>query len=409
MRIDDELLPAAPYLTGPHAADVVGAGVAAAGGRLHSARPVHVQYRPGSDIVVRYSAEVTWGNGESTHDTLVVGASTAGTYPGTLPLAASSEAGEVAVSMWRWPFDPFLTGLDHAVTPRLAARLLEGVLAGPVELEVVAYRPCERAVVRATGAAGAAAYLKVVPPAQFGALVDRHRGLLAAGLPVARPLVVDAELGVMAMEELSGDTLRLRLKAGTGPWPDGAEFVELGRRLAATPAGPGWAPVSSRVRDAIAHGSMLATVVPELGDRVGRLNDLFSGAVAAVEARSGVTIHGDLYEAQVIVGGERGERIVGLLDIDGVGPGDPLDDRATLLAHLSYRARTATTGGEQIAGYVRALRGTFLEIIDAAELDTVAAAVTVGLATAPFRLQQRGWAAEVRRHLAAAEALLDAL
>jgi aminoglycoside phosphotransferase (APT) family kinase protein len=168
--------------------------------------------------------------------------------------------------------------------------------------------------------------------------------------------------------------------------------------------------VSSRVRDAIAHGSMLARVVPELGDRVGRLNDVFSAAVAAVKARSGVTIHGDLYEAQVIVGGERGERIVGLLDIDGVGPGDPLDDQATLLAHLSYRARTTTTtGGEQIAGYVEALRSTFLGGIDAAELDTVTAAVTVGLATAPFRLQQRRWAAEVRRHLAAAETLLDAL
>src|SRR5699024_10283018 len=52
-------------------------------------------------------------------------------------------------------------------------------------------------------------------------------------------------------------------------------------------------------------------------------------------------VHGDFYEAQVFV--EDG-RVVGLLDIDTVGPGRRADDLACLLAHLSVLADYGNAG-----------------------------------------------------------------
>lgn len=401
MTIDDLRLPAAAHLDAIGATRLLAPVVDAAGGRLHTAEPVHVHYRPGSDIVVRYRAEVTWADGRTVGETILAASRTTGHYPGALPLVADSPTGPVEASVWRWPFDPLLAGLDTAVRPPTAAALLTDIVAGPVELVVVAYRPCERAVVRVTGADGTVVYLKVVPPTELPGLVERHRLLAAAGLPVPQVLAADEQLGIAVLHALTGSTLRDRLRDGTGPWPVADRFLALRERFAAVPAAS-LAPARRRLDDAVLHARMLHRVLPGHATRLGRLADAFAEA-ARTEVRPAAVIHGDLYESQLVVDGPE---IVGVLDLDGVGPGDPIDDLATLLAHLGYRRRTGEVADASLGHYAGDLRRQFAAEVGAPALDTVTAAVTVGLATGPFRHHRPGWELETVTHLAAAERLL---
>jgi aminoglycoside phosphotransferase (APT) family kinase protein len=147
---------------------------------------------------------------------------------------------------------------------------------------------------------------------------------------------------------------------------------------------------------------MLSIVAPQCSTRLERLTDAFAPALQRARERTPVTIHGDLYEAQLVVDGAD---FSGLLDVDGAGPGDPYADPATVLAHLRFRAGADPDRGEAVGGYADELRTGFVEVLDPDELDLVTAAALVGLATGPFRIQQRGWIREVERHLAAAEEL----
>jgi aminoglycoside phosphotransferase len=398
--IDDAVLPAARHLTGPGAADVLAAAVTAADGLLRTSRPVHVQYRPGSELVVRYSATVEWSGKPAVPETLIASTSRHGPLRGALPLVADTEFGPIEVGVWRWPFDPILTALTDAVTPDRAERFLPHA-ARPVDLEVVAYRPTERAVVRATAGDGTIHYLKVVQPDTAAGLAARHRHLTVAGVPVPEVTCLDADAGVITMDELRGDTVRQRLKSGAGSWPTADDYLELFAAFSGTEL-PDAVPVRSRIADALGHAAMLATVVPDQRPRLERICEVLSEASTRVESRRGPTIHGDLYEAQIIM---ENDRIAGVLDIDDAGPGDPLDDRATVLGHLRYRASNASADARRLHGYADMLRRSFAEP-PYDEIDVVTAAVLVGLATGPFRVQHHRWRHEVRRHLTAAERML---
>lgn len=402
VTIEDPLLPAAAHLTGEDAADVLRPVLAAAGGELVACRASHVQYRPESDLVVRYRCEVRRGDrADSTTETLLAATTAAGPYAGTVPIEATTPDGStLSVGVWRWPFDPILVDLATMVTPHLAAEQL-GDLVGPhPELEVVAYRPTERAVVRVRDE-GREVYVKVVPAASTAALTRRHDALSDAGLPV--PRVLAAGDGWVAMEALVGTTLRDRLKQGCDRLPAPDRYRELLDALAGIDL-PDAAAVRSRVDDAPHHAAMLRTVLPDARDCLDRIVERL--ATGSAERRLSGTVHGDLHEAQLVV--DDGT-VTGLLDIDDVGPGDPLDDVGTLLAHMRFRA--ATSGDRRIDAYAEQVRASVAAGHDPSEVDRHVAAVLVGLATGPFRIQQPDWDGTTRRvldlveeHLSAAEA-----
>lgn len=400
--IDDEVLPAAVHLTGVGATDVLRAAVEAGGGNLRSASVAHVRYRPSADVVVRYSASVAWSGGPVVSETLLAATTVDGAPTGTLPLVAGDTDDPLEVGVWRWPFDPVLVGLTDAVTASTVATWLTGVVEGPLQLEVVAYRPTERAVVRVDAANGTQVYLKVVAPTVAERVVETHRRLLDAGVPVPDVVAVAPERGLVAMSALAGDTLRVRIKEDRPPFPPAEEYLALARALGSVEL-PGVEPVRGKLADALAHASMLATVMPDQRGRLDRLTDRLASGVDRSRARAGVTIHGDLYESQLVVDGTR---IVGVLDIDDTGPGDPIDDLANVLAHLRYRAVTTPRLRTRLDGYADALRREFGRHVDVHELDLVTGAALVGLATGPFRVQQRHWQHEVRRVLHRAEQLL---
>jgi aminoglycoside phosphotransferase len=402
--IDDRVLPAAAHLTGDAALDVLAPAVAATGGRLVACRPVHVQYRPGSDLVVRFTATVAGGDGREIGETLLAATTVHGPPVGTLPIEAELPDGSILrVGVWRWPFDPVLPALEEAVTPSRLGRRLAGIIGDPLRLEVVAYRPTERAVVRVEADDGRRLYVKVVRPAIAADLVEHHRRLLDAGLPVPEVVADDAGTGLIVMAELTGPTLRDLLKSRTRPWPAPAEFLDLSRRLAGAVL-PSARPVRSRTADAAAHAAMLATVLPEQAARLTNLSATFGALQPESDARPRAIIHGDLHEGQIVV--DESGLVRGLLDIDDVGPGDPLDDLATSLAHLRFRASTTAGGDADLDNYADDLRLAYAGEVDGDQLDATTAAVIVGLATGPFRIQQPGWRDTVDGQLDAVERLL---
>jgi hypothetical protein len=406
--LDDAVLPAAAHLTGPEAHRVLAAALDVAGGTLERARPCHLQYRPGHDVVVRFDGQVRWHGRPAVTETLLVATTAAGPPPGTLPVEATTPDGaSLAVGVWRWPFDPVLVGLRDAVTPSACAALLAGLVDGTPHVEVVAYRPTLRAVARVTTPARTV-YVKALPPADVPALVERHERLRAGGVPVPAVLRVDVARGLVAMAELAGPTIRDRLRSGRGPLPAVDAYEALLASIATVDLGPRVVP--GRVASGVRHAAVLGAVLPAERGRLDALAGRLADATGAARARTGPTVHGDLHEGQLVTGRRRGARaITGLLDLDDAGRGDPLDDRATLIAHLVDRSlHTRGAAGRRVRAHAERLRDAFATRVDPAQLDLVTAGALTGLATGPLRLQHAGWPAAVARRLDIAMALATA-
>jgi len=137
-----------------------------------------------------------------------------------------------------------------------------------------------------------------------------------------------------------------------------------------------------------------------------RLTARFTAEAGAVAARSGVVVHGDLHEGQLVVAPDG--TVTGLLDIDDLGTGDPLDDHATLIAHLRFRAAGLDPddpGRRRLHDHVAALHDHAAELVGREAIDVAVASVLVGLATGPFRVQHPGWQARTAAVVADAVSL----
>ena len=395
--LSDPTMPAVQFLTGPDAIDVLRAPVEAAGGRLLSATPRNVQYRPGSDLIVKYAAEIVWPGRPQKRETIMAAAKVEGVHQGAVPVAAVVNGRRVEVGVWRWPFDPVLLGLSAAVTPRNVAELCGIADPTTLSIKVVAFRPTDRAVVRVSTPTETL-YLKVVAPPEVAGLVGRHSAASAAGVPV--PLVRDSfpELGIVVLEALAGPLLKDEIKAGRSLWPGPDQFNSLADQFARIDAD--LAAVPSRVRHAILHADMLRAVDDSHAGELDHLCAAFSSFDSDTEPQ---TIHGDLHEGQIVVDGRQ---IAGVLDLDDLGAGSPLEERANLLGFLRYRSVTLPALRPRITDYTDQLRQNSLTRHDRHDLDVATAGVLVGLATGPFRIQQPGWHDTVSTLIATAANLL---
>lgn len=399
MAVRDALLPAAPFLTGALARDPLTVAVAASGGELRTLRARQVLYRPGRDLVVRYAATVSWHGREPVAETLLAGTTVDGAPEGTLPLDAAELDG-TEIGVWRYPFDPALPGLATAVTTERVRPLLAGLLDGTPELRVATYRPTRRAVVRAS-VGDDDVYVKVVRPRDCAALVARHQALTAAGVPVPAVLAHDEPAGLVVLRALPGDDLRDRLR-GAGPLPDAAALLAALDGLQAADLGVRARRRPDTIADARGHAALLATVVPAEAHRLGAILDRIDALEGAeVEAPPPVTVHGDFHEAQLRVD-DRG-RITGVLDVDGATTGDRVEDLATMLGHLATLALGAGDARRRIDAYARGLHEELARVVDPVALERRVAAAIVGLATGPFRVQQKSWRKETSRRIALAQ------
>lgn len=394
-------------LTGPDAGGLLDSAVANAGGVLRSWELDHVDHRPGRSTKALYRTQVAWpeldGPVAAPREELF-GASAHIGEPEKDLLGAEQSLlmtdGEITVRVWRYPNDPWLPMLGRVCYPDVVAATLEeiGVPTGaapgqPLPLEVISYRPGRRAVLRVS-LADRAVYLKVMQPHRSGEIVDRHRHLLSAGVPV--PSVIAHHEGLVVLAELPGRPLaRAVLEEGAGACR-GEDLVALLDRL---PASLYTAPLRAPwTESAMFYAGIVGASMPSLAPRLDALVTGIRAGLAEVDQRIGLhphdVVHGDFYEAQVFV--EDG-RVVGLLDIDTVGPGRRADDLACLLAHLSVLAGLGDTGRippevhRRVRGATAAWTETFAARVDAQELALRAAGVVLSLATGPHRQQEPAW------------------
>lgn len=389
--IDDQVLPAASELAGPAAIEVLRPAVDAARGILHDACCVHIHYVPGRELVARYDCDITWPDGRR-RDTLLAAATPNGTLPGALAVQADTPTSTLVASVWRWPFDPILPGLEVATTPSALTTALAPAGVDVVAVDVVAYRPAERAVVKVVASDDVVRFLKVVPPALVAGIAERHAAVRAAGVAVPTIEYVDHPHGLLLMGALAGRTLRDRIKAGENTWPDPERLERLLDVIAdIDPTDVGDSPRAARSVDAIAHAALLHEIAPECGAQVDPLVGVIESSLPAVANRTGAVVHGDLHESQLFLDDAGG--ITGLVDLDDLGRGDPVDDPAVLIAHLIHRGLASQD--PRVVRVVRpgidALRRHFGRRHGVEALDLTTAAVLLGLATGPFRSQSSDW------------------
>lgn len=308
----------------------------------------------------------------------------------------ATDAATDAMQAWRYPADPLLTGLAAAVDPVEVAAVL-GV--SPVSLEMITLRPCSRAVVRARGD-GVDVHLKVVAPGSAQSLADRHRCLRMAGVPVASVSATDDERGWVVLDTVPGRTLDECLDAHDAPLPDAEAVWSLVESLAAVHLDPIVdLPATSTL--AVRHARVIAAVLPSLADRVLHLAQVLVDRSHVV--RSG-TVHADLHPGQLLIDGSG--TLVGVLDVDGAGIGDPLDDIGRMVAHLMV---TASAGRQVVSRrwrFAEQLIDTEAAGTSADHLSSRIAASLVAHATGPWRAQAASWPSDVERLVSLAEEVL---
>lgn len=311
-------------------AGVLGAIVEALGLTLHGARRVRME-ASGGGFVTGHEVQLADDSGVVRTETLYLDS---GEHTGAEVLRLQDEHGET-ISAWLYPNDPELPTLPAAVFPDAAAVLLQrlGLDSTGLQLAVLAYRPCKRAVVRMTTDTGSV-FLKVLRPAAAEPLHALHASWLAACIPVPQSLAWAPE-GLVALAPLPGREAVGRVEQLGEQFLDNLD--ELIARIAAVPsAGPGRASLASR---ADWYRRRVSELSPDLTERVGGLTARVTEALhAAGGPLAGVTVHGDLHLGQVFVDPDEPNCIRGLLDIDTAGHGDPADDAAAMWAHLAVTA-----------------------------------------------------------------------
>ncbi|WP_091527100.1 phosphotransferase [Microlunatus soli] len=398
-------------LTSAEAAEVLAAAVRHSGGTLVSWQLDHVDANPQRSTTATYHAVVDWPFGR--RQELIGASARAEGRSRSDERAVIFGDGSREVAVWLYPDDPDLPGLPTAAYPDRFARLLtergtlgRRVSADQVELEMIGYRPRRRAVVKATvarpptgGSPGAdVLFVKVLRGQNFGAVLDRHRLLLQAGLP-APPIAAATDDHLLVLGELPGRPLAVALFDRVPP----VAAEDLIGLLDAMPPAVAtlerhrpWADAVQQYATMV--GSALPSAQPMLNEMVGAIRTGLAGIPVGDEPT-----HGDFYEAQLFV---RQGRISGILDIDTIGPGRRADDLGCLIAHLATVQRMNQDQAMRVQHLITEWLPVFDRRVDPVELRLRAAAIAISLATGPYRGQEPDWQGETWQILRSAEQLI---
>lgn len=391
-------------LTSPEVGDLLRVAVDHAGGSLVSWALDHVDANPHQSTTATYSAVVDWPYGR--RDELLGVSARAGGLVSSDARAEIFADGDREVAVWLYPNDPDLPGLARAAYVEHMAEILnahrvypEPVTATDLELRMIGYRPRRRAVIRVeVSRPSDTLYCKVLRNRLFADVKRRHELLLDAGVPAPR-IAAATDDYLLLLRNLPGRPLAKALFDPSAPCTaeqlidllDGmpASIAQLERR-------PPWS-------DAVSHYARMVTrALPQLGPKLDWLVEQIEQGLAGVPVGNEPT-HGDFHEGQVHVADGR---IVGVLDVDTVGPGRRADDLACLVAHLSTIQRMNPTQEARAHHLIRTWVPVFDTRVDPTELRLRAAAVIISLATGPFRSQEPDWERETAKVISSAEALV---
>ncbi len=162
------------------------------------------------------------------------------------------------------------------------------------------------------------------------------------------------------------------------------------------PRRPAWA-------ESVEHyAQIIQATLPALRSRLDHLVADIEAGMKFVTAIDEPT-HGDFHEGQLMVAAHK---VVGMLDVDTVGPGSKVDDIACLVAHLSTIQHMNVVQTERVHRIIQEWVPVFDNRFDPVQLRLRAAAVIISLATGPFRSQEPNWERETTRMVGSAEALV---
>jgi hypothetical protein len=365
-------VPALEILLGLDASEVLATAFSSTASGLTEARPSQVRYVPGKSVTVQYRVTIQDSDGTTTKGTVVA---TSG-----LPVpegTAVVESGDIRIGVWRFPDDPFLPGLAPVSDPPRTADLLTrlGIPTDSVHIRTRAYRAGRRAA----------------------ALQELHVAL-ATHLPIPHSLGWSQHLGIVAMQALGGATLRHSLETGVMQLPSPQALNGLLDEFPEPP--PDAKVVAGAHRRAKEHARLLGTVLPTA---IKQLDSIVAGVSTIEDDGPPVAVHGDFHSSQLLI--EDG-RIIGLVDVDTAGVGNRADDLANIIGQLATISSVAKNPAP-IDEYRALLLDDFASRTDPLSLRRRVAAVILGLATGPFRVQLPDWPEATSRRLALARQWLD--
>ncbi|MGM7668670.1 aminoglycoside phosphotransferase family protein [Microbacterium sp. A93] len=371
------------------------------GHHLVGAELVDLQHRPGAGATGIFRVQaIPETPGEPQNPKELFLALTAEAVPEDAVIAAGQDV-DATWSAWFHPHDPLLTGLALASDPESVASLWGGG-GTVVDLQTVSYRPLRRAVLRAVVAGETGrrtVFLKVMRPGLATRLHQRHTLLAAAGVPV--PAVLGPPVAdVLALEQGQGEVL------ATAIMTDGARHVQpadvlgildrMPLELVELPRRDAW---SDRIVD---YGHAAATALPDQARRIRSLVEHLQRQLDSTDRGPVVPTHGDFYEANLLVSQNR---ISGVLDIDGCGPGHRVDDLACFLGHLAVLP-AVDPRYVYVDQALRRFHSAFVSEVDPAALACRSAAVALSLVAGARDSGRRDWQSSARQRLDIAESLL---
>ncbi len=242
------------------------------------------------------------------------------------------------VRAWVYPQDPYLPALPAATVPEAAAVLLARLgapLASTPTLEVLSYRPGKRAVVKVVEGGRDRGYLKIVQPELASHIAALHEAFLEARVPVPRVLAWSRD-GLLLLEALPGAPAASVIDRVCGSDAFLDELEGLRRLVERVPWAEAARPGAVERRDW--YRDALCEALPSRAARVEAVFARLERSLARHPEPAPTTVHRDLHLDQVLVDRDHPDRIVGLIDIDTAGLGDPRSDTGGLLAHLAVLA-----------------------------------------------------------------------
>lgn len=391
-------------LTSQDVGPLLASAVQHAGGQLIEWSLDHVDTNPEQSTTATYAAQVEWSFGR--REELLGVSARVGELSGSDTNAEIFADGNREVAVWIYPADPDLPGLTRAAYPEQLADLFNSqrLLSRPVSAQqlsvtMIGYRPRRRAVVKVVvNDPFETFYIKVLRPQLYDDVLGKHLMLAQSRVPGPQvALATDDKL--MVLRELPGRSLTRGLFDPGDP----CSAEDLIGVLDAMPSTVSQLPRRAPWSDAVGHyASMVQAGLPDTKQDLDWAVHTITQGLSPIPLGDEPT-HGDFHEGQLRV--DQG-RIVGILDVDTIGPGRRADDLACLIAHLSTIQRMNPQQKAKVEELLARWVPVFDERVDPVELRLRAAAVVISLATGPYRSQEPHWRETTWQMVRAAVALI---
>ena len=242
------------------------------------------------------------------------------------------------IQVFRFPGDKSLPGLEQAVDPGAALKLVNryvmAIGARRMRVEVVRYRPGNRAVLR-HHVGRVRFYARVMRPHTLSSFLSGWEFITHSSFVAPRIAGYWADGAVVWMSEIPGTNLRTLIRRGMQPDPD--TLLRGLETLWARPDGGiqgqpfNLSGTYRRAKRSFTH------LVRETDAAFVTLSKITKALDPFVESwRPSALAHNDFYDDQILVlpNGD-----MALVDFEEAGPGDPMLDVGNFIAHLRWRSK----------------------------------------------------------------------